>query len=102
MECKRCGKCCHTIILALHSVPFANDTQEMAKWLLCHGFQTTKIFNGKEDVLGVKIDKKCEHFENNTCKIYEDRPQICKDFWCKEHNLQELMDKTAKELIGDK
>ena len=101
MQCNRCGKCCHTVILALHSVPIAKDTQEMGKWLLYHGYETTKIFNGKEDVLAVKLDKKCGYLnKHNECNIYEKRPQICKDFWCQEHNLQELVDKTALELEG--
>jgi len=103
MICNRCGKCCNTVILALHHVPIAKDTQELNKWLLCHGYETTKIFNGKEDVLALKLDKKCSFLnKDNNCKIYDSRPQICKDFWCKELNLQEIMDKTAKELVGDK
>jgi len=105
MKCNRCGKCCHTVILALHHTPISNDKQELGRWLQYHGLQPMKIYNGKEDVLAVKIPSKCEHLETKdnlfySCKIYEKRPQICKDHWCQEHNLQELVDKTAKELEG--
>ena len=105
MTCNHCGKCCHTVILALHHTPIANDKQELGRWLSYHGCTPLKIFNGKEDVLAVKIPSKCEHLKKlwngkYTCKIYENRPQICKDHWCQEHNLQELVNKTALELEG--
>lgn len=105
--CKRCGKCClNPCILALHHVPFDKDNQELGKWLSYHGYQPFKIYNGKEDVLGVKLSGKCEHLETKdnlvySCKIYENRPQICKDHWCKEHNLLALVDKKAMELVQE-
>jgi len=88
MKCNRCGKCCSRTFLALHNVPIDNDKQELGRWLNYHGIETTKIFNGKEDVLTIKFNQLCEHAEEFdgifTCRIYKHRPQICKDYWCKE------------------
>lgn len=104
MDCKRCGKCCQRMIIALHNVPINNDKQELGRWLSYHGVETTKIFNGKEDVLAIKFNKLCKFAETKdglfySCKIYKNRPQICRDYWCSENNLQALMDKIAEELL---
>jgi len=106
MKCIRCGKCCNTVILALHNTPLSNDKQELGRWVQYHGLQPVKIFNGKENVLAVKIQSKCEHLETKdglfyNCKIYDKRPQICKDHWCQEHNMQEFAARVVKELVKE-
>ena len=55
MKCIRCGKCCNTVILALHNTPITNDKQELGRWVQYHGHKPHKIYNGKEDVLAVEI-----------------------------------------------
>lgn len=107
LNCSRCGKCCNTVILALHNTPLAKDTQELGRWITYHGYDAIKIFNGKEDVLAIKLDGPCEYLETHdglfyTCKIHKTRPQICKDHWCNRLNLEEKIDKVAQGLVEEK
>ena len=101
MSCNRCGKCCINPIIALHNVPIANDKQEMTRWLQGHGINVMKLYNGKEEVLAVQFNSICQHLEyvdgKTRCKIYENRPQICKDYMCKQIIESEILELVTKE-----
>ncbi len=101
MDCNRCGKCCINPILALHNIPIDKDINELGRWLSYHGCSPFKFNNGKEEVLAIRLKSKCEHLETKdgifyTCKIYKTRPQVCKDYFCKES-----IDREVKKLVKE-
>lgn len=55
--------------------------KDHARWALLHGLRVFNI-EGTEE-FRVFIDKKCEQLgDDNLCKIYDDRPEMCKDYDC--------------------
>jgi len=73
MSCRRCGDCCKQVVFR---VPTEGST---LFWRL-HGLEVFDV----GDVEVVRIHDKCEWFDGETtsCKNYERRPSICKDFLC--------------------
>ena len=72
MNCPRaCGSCCKSIIL-----PIKTDDVDYLKWLTMHKGVEVK---GKE----VKIWVKCKNLKRGKCRIYDDRPLMCRSYDCK-------------------
>jgi len=88
-ECKRCGRCCSSAFLALHNILVEDDKQEIAQWLKYHGCEPMHYPGKDGDVLAVNIPISCEHLSSETgtrkavCLIYENRPNVCKNYFCK-------------------
>ena len=97
MECNRCGKCCKNPIITLNT-PIGKDTQELGRWFSYFGFEPFKY----KGVLAIRIPGTCGQLETKdgiySCKIYENRPQQCKNAWC-----EKVIEKEVLELTkGDK
>ena len=62
---------------------YDDDPKEIKKLMSYHGIQPIKNAKGE---LGIHIKGKCEHFEwvdgKASCKIYETRPVVCKEYYC--------------------
>lgn len=86
--CTRCGQCCTMAFIGLHSIKKGEDKQEFAQWLAYHQCGVRWMQTDESDqVLLVKIPIVCKHLSYNnagiaSCKIYEDRPRICRDHLC--------------------
>lgn len=74
MNCKKCGGCCKTLILPL-GITVDDDSQ---KWLEYHGI---KVIRGNP-ISYIEIDAVCSNLKDNQCSIYEQRPQVCRDYLC--------------------
>ena len=85
MTCQRCGRCCYSAVLCLN-IPI-EDEKEIGRWLSYHRCDplVMKSKDGKS-VLGVRIPLVCSQLEYKdgkfNCKIYEQRPEICKEYEC--------------------
>ena len=75
-KCVRCGKCCHV---------FKKPIKNKEEVLKAHEKETGFKLN-KADVQ-IILAGPCEHFDEKThkCKIYKDRPELCKEYFCKKH-----------------
>jgi Fe-S-cluster containining protein len=75
-----CQKCTATDIhccqLALGSPP--NDLQQYELFEVMMGENNPKLHHRKNGELMLT----CSHLKNGQCDIYEDRPQLCRDFNC--------------------
>ena len=75
-DCLKCGKCCRFVAL-----PFGGKiTPDVVRWHNAHGIKVVQkeelgMFHGK-----VLIPLECKHFKDGRCGIYEERPQVCRDF----------------------
>ena len=75
VKCKTCKACC---CKQMWFQLDPNPKVEHARWAKLHGLEVI-------DRLGVQyavVPIKCKMLENNKCTIYDDRPQICKDYIC--------------------
>lgn len=86
-ECHRCGQCCNAANIILHSIKIDEDKQEFADWLIYHGMNVKRFPMDDGDAMQVRIPILCRHLTYGkdgkaSCAIYEERPQICKDYKC--------------------
>lgn len=72
-ECKKCGNCCTELEIDLRDED-AED-EDFIRWVELHGI----TFNKEEE--SVVIPLKCKMLDkNNKCRIYENRPKVCRDW----------------------
>jgi len=77
MSCNKCARCCQEFSYELNEDELW--VQKFVKFL-----EIARLYSLLELVKEVKIIIRCKDLdENNLCKIYEKRPQRCRDFLCK-------------------
>lgn len=77
MACKRCGQCCRDAY-AVHTTKPTKESEAYEKFL---EFTRPKTFRKVPD--GIMVVAPCEHLAaGNRCDVYNNRPQVCKDFLC--------------------
>jgi Fe-S-cluster containining protein len=78
ITCDQCtGDCCKYIAIEIDT-PESREDFENIKWYLCHGNVT--VYQDWEDSWLVEFKTNCKYLaDDNRCKIYESRPQICRD-----------------------
>lgn len=65
--CELCrGACCESITLPLPANP------DHAQWLALHGRPSGEG--------AVRLECQCRQLKNGKCAIYEERPQVCRDY----------------------
>lgn len=85
--CTRCGQCCTMAFIGLHSVKKGEDRQELARWLAFHNCRMKWMSTDEGQILLTGIPLICKHLGYNKdgiafCKIYENRPVICREHKC--------------------
>jgi len=88
-DCSSCnGACCRYVVIELDA-PKELEDFDIIKWYVCH--KNVNVFVEEDGAWNVEFITPCEHLgEDNLCKIYEKRPQICRDFSvdeCPYHNV---------------
>ena len=73
MECSRCGKCCKSPKAKFRYSP------DNLRFYRYHGLEGEVVGGFVEFAIG----NDCQHLTAEGCSIYEDRPNICKDYYCK-------------------
>ncbi|MBM3971470.1 MAG: YkgJ family cysteine cluster protein [Planctomycetes bacterium] len=76
--CQHCtAKCCRYFALPLETPNVRNDF-DYFRWYLIHG--RVSIFVD-DDTWYLMVHNDCDHLqEDHRCGIYQDRPQICRDY----------------------
>jgi len=70
--CKICkGACCESMLIDFGKIP-----DDAKRWLSLH-IECETMDNGTE---AHRIRKPCSKLQAGKCSIYEDRPQLCKDY----------------------
>lgn len=65
-----CSKCCEDIIIPLgYKIP-----EDMKRWIELHGIET--------ESKAIKLKVSCLKLKDGKCSIYEDRPDICREYIC--------------------
>ena len=85
--CKRCGNCCRSTFFALMNTPYDKDEREVGKWAMYHGVETARHRSNGIDYLAISLPGDCKYLIETdgvcSCKIHNDRPIVCKDYYCK-------------------
>lgn len=97
-KCKMCGTCCKLFYINLNKEEYKSGRYKTI-------FDTYKKFKNFSKArkygaifLAKKENDDCIYLENNFCKIYQDRPIVCKGFFCtsknkKYKNMQKIVKK---------
>jgi Fe-S-cluster containining protein len=77
--CQKCtGLCCRYFALPIEN-PATREDYDDIRWYLCH--EDISVFVEDGDWY-INIKNKCKYLDENTynCKIYADRPRICRQY----------------------
>jgi Fe-S-cluster containining protein len=75
IHCLKCkAPCCREMWFQLDP----NKYMEHAKWVRYHGIEVREHNNYEYAILPIR----CKRLKRNKCTVYEDRPQMCRDFTC--------------------
>jgi len=70
-ECTKCGNCCRKLSVTL----FDLEDENVPKSLI------DKYKAGDEESKKIIMNRPCKHLdENNSCRIYDSKPEVCNDF----------------------
>lgn len=77
MGCDRCGRCCKELVF-----PLGGDAEWMRKLTEFLEFTRPEVFGGVPGGLRIRVN--CQHLDAaGACLIYDQRPEICRDFLCR-------------------
>jgi len=77
--CKKCKAACCRYITIFIPQPTDKDDFDNIRWYLCH--KGVSVFQDDEKDWAVVIPTDCEMLKSDyTCKIYETRPDACRDY----------------------
>lgn len=95
--CQRCGLCCDGYTFRMTNRSFDNDPMGIKALMEYHGLKPLRNSKGE---LGVNIPGKCIHHEKRDgksfCKIHENRPQVCRNYFC-----EKVIKKALEEKLVD-
>lgn len=75
--CINCSLCCEHVSICIDP-PNSPKDEDTIRWYLYHNFH---VYITDEDLWYVEIEMKCKHLNSRgECDIYENRPQICRDY----------------------
>ena len=79
MDCSKCdGKCCKYVALEIDTPEDLEDFENI-KWYVVH--KNVNIYVEEDGIWNLEFITPCEYLgENNLCKIYNRRPDICRDY----------------------
>ncbi|PLW79763.1 hypothetical protein C0585_06035 [Candidatus Woesearchaeota archaeon] len=79
MDCTNCkAECCKHVAIEIDKPENISDFENI-KWYVSH--KNIKVWVNDEDEWHVEFMTPCEHLgEDYRCKIYDRRPEICKDY----------------------
>lgn len=76
--CNRCTGLCCTYVTVEIDKPRSKRAKDDCRWYLLHAGVTIIVEDGNWHV---KFPSRCDMLnDDNTCKIYEDRPKTCRDY----------------------
>jgi Fe-S-cluster containining protein len=76
--CKGCpALCCKFVAVELEEPEDEEDWDEI-KWMLCH--ENITVYKDNDEDWVAEFETRCKMLdENDHCKIYDKRPQLCRD-----------------------
>jgi len=89
--CTSCGACCTFLVLNVHPQYAEGDVK---RWVELHGVRIVQ----KGEAVWAYVPTACSQLQpDNTCGIYEDRPDVCRVWPTSQADIDEL-----HEWVGEK
>jgi len=94
-NCRRCGTCCDKTFIFLRDVLSKDDSWGVKKYFDAHKIKNiTRIMDNIEYFILI-LPNSCEHLIKNesgicSCAIYDNRPEICKNYFCERAKSNQL------------
>jgi len=81
-KCHQCGICCRLFSVNLNEEEYKSGRYQTVfeKFGLTENFSEAKKYG--LNILAQNKDKSCVYLKNNSCKIHQNRPQVCRIFFC--------------------
>jgi len=100
-NCVNCeGLCCKNFALEIDTPENERDFEDI-KWYLFH--ENVEVYIDSDGTWNVQFNSRCKYLdENNLCKIYKNRPAMCREFSSEECDLDDdvVCFETVKEFEG--
>lgn len=104
MKCLNCGECCkYMTVRFLVSEYKDTDVNDFKRYLFYHG---SKV-NTDNGIMTILVPNICENLKLDSdnkfrCLVHNDKPEICKKFWCSKSQEEKIKDLgiNVKEDIG--
>jgi len=78
IKCRMCGACCNHVAVEIDK-PLTPEDRDAITWYLMH--RNVKVFVDHEGDWYIEFYARCDGLgRKNQCRIYESRPDICKDY----------------------
>ena len=103
--CERCGYCCSSAFFVL-SDQDTEDKKELGRWFSYHHCDVMPYPTPNGDRLGIRIPLVCKYLSFDKekgvyqCTIYDERPLVCREYFCKRMKDQ-LAIKLGHELLRE-
>jgi len=84
-KCKKCGGCCKSPFIAFEGIDLdKGDPLELVRYYNYHNFDPMQKVIGGKRVLCIRIPIPCNYLDEETglCVIYDNRPIVCRDYFC--------------------
>lgn len=97
-KCVSCGWCCKLFIVNLTEAEYKSKSYKTMFDQFLTDFNEAEMRGA--NLVAKKDDESCVYLdENNKCKIYNKRPNVCRDFFChsKEEKFSEMIEKIKKK-----
>ncbi|MEI7690702.1 MAG: YkgJ family cysteine cluster protein [bacterium] len=77
-----CGLCCRLFLINLNEKEYYSGDYSTVFDCLepIHDFSLASDYGA--NILKQKEDGSCIYLESNKCSIHENRPEVCRDFYC--------------------
>lgn len=93
MTCNRCGRCCLNAYISMENIKLNTpEGQDFKNWVSNYGLEIITT----SQVPLIKFPYPCKYLKKITdkiyeCSIYDTRPTICRNHWCVEQQIMELV-----------
>jgi Fe-S-cluster containining protein len=74
--CLQCHKCCMQLPMSLKYEPDSQMFKEISEFFIAHGCTATVIAG----TFVLSVPHVCQHLTEKGCAIYENRPQVCRNY----------------------
>jgi Fe-S-cluster containining protein len=87
-NCHQCGICCRLFLINLDKTEYKSGRYQT----MFEEFGINENFSEAQrygmNILLQNKDESCIYLKNNSCRIHEDRPAVCRRFFCHSKSLK--------------
>lgn len=80
--CRSCGSCCRLFLINLTEKEFNSGEYLTESDNHDHFDDFDSVEEYGLNILKKNIDESCVYLLDNKCSVYDNRPEVCRDFYC--------------------